>query len=354
MYDDELESDSAFDSTSDIPASDIPAPAPLFSPYAIVPGLFARRSINVIVGDSKTGRFKLALTNFNSYADPARSLFLDYPVQNPVRLGCILCFKDRDQTVNNFRAMGLDNLARTGTFPIMRWHSSDETEALHPLVGPYRALQMADPKQGRFHDIPPPNFILIENLQLLLSSGNSSGEKEVAVFLDLLRKFCNENDVTILATVGTPKTGVYSHCQRIKGTGLWADGVDTIISLEEVKGNPSNGLSREMAENYRKLTIIPPGQPRIRQWARFQMNGRLCLVREPEARMVTGPEMLYKLLGDEGEGKMFTRGDFMAWGTKSDVGERSVDRWIGECVAGGVLRREGHRGATRYVKVTGN
>jgi hypothetical protein len=341
------------DQDSPVDQDFLPSPPPLNSPYATVPGLFARRSINLIVGDSKTGRMRLALTNLNTYADPQTPIFLDYAVSFPYRLGCILCMENKDQTLNDLTVMGLDNLKRLGTmpgsaagFPIIRWSAAEaeSSEPLHLLEVPYRALRSR------------PQFLLIENIQSLLPSGNTNNEKEVAVFLDRLRRFCDENDVTVLGTVGTPKaTKGYSHCQRIKGTGLWSEGIDTLISLEEVRAAAANGLTQGEASLYRRLTIIPPGQPRKTQWVRFNVvDGRLLTCAAPQPSGSMGMQMLYRLLSLEEVGKRFTRRDLHAWGMRAGVGEHTVDRWSSECIKGGQLRKEGYAATTVYTKMMEN
>jgi hypothetical protein len=339
----------------------LPPPPPLNSPYATVPGLFARRSINLIVGDSKTGRMRLALTNLNTYADPASPIFLDHPVSYPARLGCLLCMENKDQTLNDLTTMGLDNLKRLGTtigsgFPIVRWYASeaDGSEPLHVLEHPYKSLYMD--KNHQIEIGPKPQFILIENIQSLLPSGNTNNEKEVAIFLDLLRKFCDKNDVTVLGTVGTPKaTKGYSHVQRIKGTGLWSEGIDTLISLEEVRASAANGLTRAESNLYRKLTIIPPGQPRIAQWVRFNVvDGRLLTCETPQPLGSAGIPLLYQRLSQADPGERFTRADLQGWGMYAKAGEHTVDRWIAECIKGGQLRKDGYAATTIYTKMDDN
>lgn len=346
------------------PAEDpayLPPPPPLSSDFATVPNLFARRSINIIVGDVKTGRTRLALTNLNTYADPLSPIFLGLPVHNPVRLGCILCMRDKDRTLNDLTTMGLDNLKHLGTtpgagFPIHRWYASEAetSEALHLLKHPYESLFMD--KDHRRELGPPPNFLLVENLQSLLPSGNTSNEKEVTIFLDQLRRFCNANDVTVLGTVGTPKaTKGYAACHRIKGTSLWADGVDTLISFEEVRASSSNGLTRAEANLYRRLTIIPPGRPRTIQWTRFSVeDGRLLTTETPSPSGSIGIPMLYQMLSLSPTGATFTRVDFDEWGMRAKVSDRTVTRWVGECLKGGQLRKNGHAATTTFTKQADN
>ena len=48
----------------DLPAS-LLSLSPLYAPIATVPGLFRRRSVNLIVGRSKIGRMRFALTQLN-------------------------------------------------------------------------------------------------------------------------------------------------------------------------------------------------------------------------------------------------------------------------------------------------
>ena len=338
----------------DLPASPLSL-SPLYAPIATVPGLFRRRSVNLIVGRSKIGRMRFALTQLNLYADLGSPRFLERAVETVVQLGCVIGAQ-ADQMLHDLRAMGLENLTRPGAFPIVSYRASraDESEPLHPLKVPYEQLV-------RSNFCPaPPQFLLIENLQSLLPGGDAAKEKEVAGFMDQLHEFVEERDCTILGTVGTPKMlkgqGYASLPERIKGCTQWAEGADTLIGLDEIHATAGNGLTREGAKRYRKVSVMPAGAQEFQLCSRFEQDGRLVLCEWPEGRIwsVTGQPVLEARLLAEREGKKFNRGDFHEWGMQADVSERTVDRWIAAAIKAGLLVKEGAGPLTGYVKPRAN
>jgi hypothetical protein len=268
----------------------------------------------------------------------------------------VIGLQEPDQLLHDLRAMGLDNLTRPGAFPVVSYRPSraDESEPYHPFKVPFEQLI------GLSCCPMPPRFLLIENLQSLLPSGEITKQKDVASFMDQLREFANQHDCTILGTIGTPKMlkgqGYASLPERILGCIQWAEGADTLIGIETIAATAGNGLGREEAKRYRKVTVMPAGAPEFQVCSRFEQDGRLVLCDWPESRVwsPTGQPVLEARLAAEREGKQFSRGDFHAWGMQSDVSERTMDRWISACVRGGLLVREGQGPLTMYVKPKAN
>ena len=315
---------------------------------------------------------RLALTQMNAYAAASSPMFLDHPVANPVQLGCLLCSRPYDRTVDDIQGMDLENLSAKGAFPIERWNSSDadeDGEALPPPLSPIYPTILAPYKLfslPRASDIPKtraglPRFLLIENLKrLMVGAGmkKKSEDEEVAIFLDLLRKFCIQNNCTVLATMGTPKMkkgeSYPNVAHWIRGCAEWAEGVDTIIGIEEVRPTTTNGLGTAEAPLYRKLYLKTPGQMMTTRWARFLTAGNLVLTEEPRADVVTGQTVLDQMLTVVEAGRKLTRGDLHGWGKAAEVSARTVDRWIATCLEFGLLKKTGHGMTTVYVKAAAN
>ena len=329
--------------------------SPLYAPTATVPGIFRRRSVNLIVGKSKVGRMRFALTQLNEYADLAQSRFLNQAVAAPVPLGCVIGAQ-ADQLLYDLRAMGLENLTRPGVFPVVAYRPSrlDDAEPMHPLKVPYEQLLNLSSCSA------PPKFLLIENLQSLLHEGDANRSKDVARFMDQLQEFTQERDCTILGTVGTPKMlkgqGYGSLPERILGCTQWAEGADTLIGIDPVLATVKNGLGKDEARRDRKVTVLPAGAEEFQLCSRFEMDGRLVPCPWPEGRTwcVTGQPVMEARLGGEREGKKFKPGDFYAWGMQAGLGERTVRRWLGAAVEAGLLVKEGQGPLTGYVKPRSN
>lgn len=329
--------------------------SPLYAATATVPGLFRRRSVNLVVGKTKVGRMRFALTQLNLYAALVEPRFLRCLVTAPVQLGCVIG-SQADQLLFDLRAMGLENLTRPGAFPVVSYRPSraDDAEPWHPLKIPYEQLIRSSFCPS------PPKFLLIENLQSLLPEGDPSRPKEVAKFMDQLQEFAEERDCTILGTVGTPKMlkgqGYGSLPERILGCIQWAEGADTLIGVDPLVGSAKNGLSREDAKGYRKLTVMPAGAQEYQLCARFEQDGRLEVCDWPEggAWSVTGQAVLEARLAKEREGRRFTGEEFYGWGMQEGVSERSVRRWRVAAVGAGLLVQEGAGAATVYVKPRAN
>jgi hypothetical protein len=252
--------------------------------------------------------------------------------------------------------MRLENLTRPGVFPVVSWRPSrsDDNEPLHPLKVPYDQLVNLNVCPA------PPKFLLIENLQSLLPSGEVAKQKDVASFMDQLREFANDRDCTILGTVGTPKMlkgqGYPSLPERILGCIQWAEGADTLIGVDEVLPTTRNGLGRQDAAWYRKITVMPAGAKGFVLCHRFMADGRLVPCDWPEEGTgnVTGQPVLEARLADEREGRRFSPGDFYAWGMQARLSERTVRRWISAAVEAGLLVKEGQGPLTGYVKPRSN
>ncbi len=330
--------------------------SPLYASTATVPGIFRRRSVNLIIGKSRVGRMRFALTHLNAYADQVRPAFLDREVIVPVQLGCVIGLQDPDQLLHDLRAMGLENLTRPGAFPVVSYRPSrsDDCEPYHPMKVPYEAF-------AKLPTCPAnPKFLLIENLQSLLPSGEVAKQKDVAGFMDQLREFANHEDCTILGTVGTPKMlkgqGYPSLPERILGCIQWAEGSDTLIGIDEVMETAGNGLNRLEAQWYRKITVMPAGAQEFQVCSRFEPDGRLVPCDWPQAEgwSVTGQPGLEARLAKEREGKRFGANEFYGWGMQMDLHERLIRRWLKVAVNVGLLAREGQGPATVYIKPRSN
>ena len=199
-------------------------------PKPTVPGLFNRRSINLVVGTPKSGRLRLILPQLESYANGGS--FLDYSLdkdQQPEQLGAIVCTQTFDSLWHQVRGLDLESLSNPKVFPIEPWQPATGTETpsdAETLTEAYARLTRA---AGA-----PPRLLLIDGLQLMMTSGQVNHQHHVREFYRGLQNFCMANDCTIIGTVSTAKMKngeSYALNARILGSVQWAENADTLIGI---------------------------------------------------------------------------------------------------------------------------
>lgn len=315
-----------------------------------VPGLFNRRSINLVVGTPKSGRLRLILPQLESYANGGP--FLDYSLdkdQTPEQLGAVVCTQTFDSLWQQVRDLELESLTNPKVFPIECWQPASGTEApsdAETLMEAYRRLTAA---AGR-----PPKILLIDGLQLMMTSGLINQMHKVREFFRGLQGFCMTNDCTIIGTVSTAKMKrgeSYSLNARIMGSVQWAENADTLIGIEVFESEspkPQLGGFRQICVQTSKET------PRY-FFAGFDPKGRLQLQSRPEgAAEAIAEDNLDAILKTQSPGTMFSRKEFIAWGEQVGVGVRTVERWLASRLELGMLDKQGSTSATVYLKPTQN
>jgi RecA-family ATPase len=130
--------------------------------------------------------------------------------------------------------------------------------------------------------VPGAKLIVIEGMSGLLPSGsrsqNDGGYQLVRRFLGRLNKWCQDNDVTIIGIVHSPKMREDSRYsdprQRVMGSVAWAAYTETVFLIE-----PTASGSKETA-GLRTLIVLPRNSPTLYLDFQFNANGRLVEVQE--------------------------------------------------------------------------
>ena len=102
----------------------------------IVPGLIQRRSINLVIGSSGSGKTNFILPQLNAYA--AGDNFLGYRLgAPPEQLGAITCHRTMDNIYYRVNELELDHLMAIKAFPITYWKPKPEDTDAEALEHAY-------------------------------------------------------------------------------------------------------------------------------------------------------------------------------------------------------------------------
>jgi hypothetical protein len=324
------------------------------SPSGVVPGLFDRCSVNLLIGGSGSGKTHLLFSQLSLYAEGKG--FLRYGVDpettpdspsfvplRPVQLGLLGCIHDYDHFF--YTAAKFPGLANPRVFPIRMTTSKDETELdIDNLERAY--LQLSD-AAGQ-----PIKFLIVEGFQYLLSSGKLSDSKLVRDFCLNVAGFCQEKDLAILGTAGSAKMKRGESYpllgDRIFGGAAWSQGARTLLGIEQID------LHRPAEErrSVRKIAIQVRGGTQRHLYADFDEDGRLSLVPTPTEALAGSQAYLDldRKLEAENSGTKFTREQLFSWGEEISVTDRTVERWIASRVEVGFLVRVGATRPATYQK----
>lgn len=315
--------------------------------HPTVPGLFARRSINLLVGPSGSGKTHLALSQLDAYAQGLG--FLGYPLpasEPPEQLGAIVATRTLEILFHDVQRM-TTALPGAGVFPMHRWAPDENLTDLEALEQAYLALSNSISR--------PVRFLYIEGFQAIMT-GRESHRLDVQRFYKGVRTLCAKHDVTILGTVGSAKTkrGEYYAvlAERIYGSVWWGHEADTVIAIEEVDVN----LPSHLQTSVRRICTHCHGEARKTLYADFGAEGRLTLIEKPETQETPSYAQLDTFLDAEEPGREFRREVFMDWGEGLGISERTVERWIARCCREDLqlLVKVGNTRATVYKKPFAN
>lgn len=316
--------------------------------YPIVPGLFPRHSINLMVYSPHTGTMRFLLPQLDNYADPSPSpsIFLEIPVPAPRwPLGMVLCSRFPDEIRQKISHLDLHHLTPQ-SFPITRYNgkpTKDKSENLEAmLLFLHESLdQLTYLANGR-----QPRFLVIESMHALIPPHQPNDPHPIIDFYTTARTFCETRDCTILGTViaskARPGSAYDSLSHRISGNAQWGVGASTIIGLEET--NRQSTLRKITIHSRSARTPLGP------LWADFSLSGRLDLCSSPDSRREGTQTRLDEALACAEIDQEFTRADFLAWGDAMGVTARTVDRWIRTAVEYGFLERDGATRSATYRK----
>ncbi len=316
------------------------------TPRATVPGLFPRRSINLVVGTPKSGRLRLILPQLESYASGGP--FFDYSLakdQTPEQLGAIVCTQAFDSLWHQIRSLELEALSDPRGFPIEPWQPVQGAEAPTDAETLTEAYQRLTRAAGQ-----PPRVLLIDGLQLMMTSGKINHMHAVREFYRGLQQFTMANDCTIIGTVSTAKMKngeSYTLNSRILGSVQWAENADTLIGVDvydtEQPGRQPGGFRMVRVQTSNEA-------PRV-FFAGFDGKGRLVLQSRPEGPAeIIAEDSLDALLKTHQPGTQFSRKDFIGWGEQLQISLRTVERWLASRLELGMLNKEGSTSRTVYLK----
>lgn len=315
-----------------------------------IPNLFPRRSINLVVGTPKSGRLRLILPQLESYASGGP--FLDYSLdkdQQPEQLGAIVCGQTFDSLFHQVRALRLETLSDPKAFPVEPWQPITDAEApsdAETLTEAYGRLTKA---AGR-----PPKLLLVDGLQLMMTSGQINHMHKVREFYRGLQGFCMQNDCTIIGTVSTAKMKrgeSYALNARIMGSVQWAENADTLIGIEVFDSE----LPRPQLGGFRQICVLTSSEAPRYFYAAFDERGRLLPQSRPEGPgEAIAEESLDAILKLHQPGSQFSRKDFVAWGEQVQISLRTVERWLASRLELGMLEKQGSTSATIYQKPVEN
>lgn len=310
---------------------------------ATVPGLFARRSVNILIGTPHSGRTRFALSQLENYL--AKSTFLDYqldPSRKPDTCGAICCARTFDNMFYKIREMKLPALQRPHAFPIVTWNPfMCHEDGLDLLDGVYARLCNEAGEQVK--------FLFIEGFQRLQASGKVNDAQAVGDHYRKLQEFCQNNDCTILGTIGTAKMKkgesypTLSH--RVLGSGQWSESADTLLGLAEMDLH----LPLNRRSSFRELTIQTPGSDNRIIYMDFDANGVLFPKIKPEQVEESKSEAaLDAILQLRAPGEMFSRQDTLDWGIQVGCSDRTVDRWRADRIELGFIEKSGSTNKTVF------
>lgn len=339
-----------------------PLPALILGP---VPGLFKSHSINLMIGASLAGKTQLCLNQLNEYAEGRG--FLGYgledvpeenpeleaepdpkikprrPILPPVQLGMITADQSFDEAYESVQKFS--SLKDPKKFPIAYLVIHPEETGIDALERVFLGLAGQDKIK----------LLFLEDIQALLTDKERATDPTtVRRLYERLRGFCLNHDVTILATVITPKMKrgeFYDRLgDRIYGGVTWGQKSSTLIGIyQEIT---TGGMV--IAERHVQIQTRfgPPGALR----ADFDAEGRLRVVGDLEAaerkQEESKRDQLDSWLKNLPGGTVFTRAELDEWGEEREISERTVSRWLQERTdpTQGFLERIGKGRATKYKK----
>lgn len=290
-----------------------------------VPGIFARRSINLVIGSSTAGKTPLILTQLESYLTAEDHNFLGYPLpadQPPDQCAAIVCSGTLSGMHNRINALQLEALSDPTRFPIRDWDPITGETALDCLYRIYDLLSHAARQ--------PIRFLFIDGLQLMLEgTGKVNDPHAVRTFYRQLNQFCLNRSCTILATIGMAKMrkGDYYPilADRVYGSTMWAQEAATLIGIEQLD------LAKpvQLRPTARRLEVQPKAHTPQTLYVDFDDRGRLELIDyRTQDKESAFHSALDNILAAAPTGSVWTRDDLNVLGDSVGASGRTLERWI--------------------------
>ena len=294
--------------------------SPLLPHHPVVPLLLPRASISLLVGApyaGKTGLLLPALARYLTHGD-----FLGWPAaRHPdsghpmlARLGYLSC----DRTLNEI-ATDLHAATAAGL------HLPPD---LLPYVSGQNSLAADAPTLPDLYELfprPRPQLLVVEALQALCQ-GKVTDNQEVARFCAGVKRWAQQQDVTILGTVLTAKAkegeGRYRSVDRPMGASTWANQAATLFDLSLA----DDDKPQEQQSSLRKLVVYTRHAAPAIQYYDFNDQHLLVPITEPEGWRV----LLAELAGKLEPGFPIPTREILGWSELVGARRPSVEKWLYE------------------------
>lgn len=334
---------------------------------AALPGLFPRRSINLLIGSVGSGKTTLALSELERYHAEGR--FLSYSLDDepgdsssagpltaaasrasasasaPDQCGALVCSGTLESLWDRIQSLGLLHLSDLSRFPIRAWEPATADCGIADTL-------------TRLHDEMcvaarrPVHLLLVEGIQLMMTDDSITNLHKVRDFYRVLERFCLDRDVTILGTVASPKARRGESYpilgDRCYGSIAWAQEASTLIGVEACRLD----LPEELRPKQRRVVVQVRAKADVEVlYTVMQPDGRLAV----QERLAGDEEVGAGVVLDERlaglpEGKETTMKEFLEWAAGASLSRRTVERWVQGRVTLGMLERQGGTRNRSFVK----
>ena len=319
------------------PSSSTPQFSPLLPHHPVVPLLLPRCSISLLVGApyaGKTGLLLPALARYLTHAD-----FLGWPAarhpesQRPMlaRLVYLSCDRTLNEIATDLHAASVAGLSLPPD--------------LLPYVSGQNSLASEAPTLPDLYELfprPRPQLLIIESLQTLCQ-GKVTDNQDVARFCAGLKRWAQQQDVTLLGTVLTAKAkegeGKYCSVDRPMGASTWANQAATLFDLSLA----DDDKPRDQQSSLRRLVVYTRHAAPTIQYYDFDDRRLLVPVTEPEGWR----ELLADLAAKLEPGVPIATKEILNWSELVGVRRPSVEKWLYEEVEALGLLEKVKRGTYR-------
>lgn len=296
----------------------------LYPTTGTLPEIFRPRSINLLIDGAGELTENVLLSQLEVFLTAPRAAFLTSQIPEgakPVQCGMItadLTTQDYRQIIEN---MGLDALADAKTFPIVEWGEKETTFGFTvDLQAHYEALVAA---AGR-----PIDLLIIMGLQHIMPAGESSKQRDVALFCGQLRKFLQDKTTALLGAVGTAKMrysdGFRQRRHNTHGAAAWGEKTTTNILVEKLSYSPEGSDS----DDVRRVVVMRKGVRDEIVHIKFDANDRAWVTNSSEfEKSETKSGFLTTVFKELPVGTQKTRKQWLAWSEIHNVSLSTFKRW---------------------------
>ena len=314
---------------SDSGSSPSPAFTPIVPNYPVVEDLFPRNTISLLAGSAFSGKSALLYSSLRDYLRSGNFLGYSAPRDSRerimmARIGYISGSKTLEEMLYDISKTGIPEFSPL-PFQLVSQQSSMQRELEFPRI---EDLYQQFTK-------PRPQFVIVDGL-FGFCTGKVYDYQDVGHFMGRLKRFCYENDVTILATAPTAKAKadeLYSGPERILGSQAWACEASTVLILE-IHIDERNG--RDFIHTLRRLEIWTRTKPPEDKFYDFNDSHHLVLVSgfDNDWR-----QYMTNRLSQIAEGVPLETRTLVSWAAERGISVSATETWITQSVASNLLER---------------